>query len=162
MSNIQKFVVSLGKAKSLKAIILFVVLGSCLIGCSSGIVKGSLPQIDAKAKSGKVILIRKSSFSGIAVSLPILLAGEEVFRIANKEVAEFSLEAGGHTVSVAYFGGSSPTWKKLDHYVFLAEGEVVYLLIEFKQRNWALREIDSVDASRFLKDYPRLNLSGGQ
>ena len=89
-------------------VILWVLL---LVGCASGPI-GRLPIIEDQNQAADVFVIRDSSFAGSAVSLYIIIDGNDMFAIRIGQYTKFRLVSGEHYIGVKCFGGWSPTWKE--------------------------------------------------
>jgi len=85
------------------------ILAGC--GTTSGRL-GKLPVVTNTAETGKVVVVRISSFVGAANGYKVALNGKDVFGIGSGEHTELFLPQGEHYISVKCFGGWTPTWKK--------------------------------------------------
>ena len=144
-----------------KKILLYMFVSFLAAGCSSGVLKVSLPEILADEPSGQVFVIRESSLLlGSGVKFAILLDGSEVFKVGNGKYTKFPLAPGEYTISVLCFGGGSPTWKQQDQFFFLENKDEVYFSVSDDLMACArMQEIGRDSALTLMKKYPEQDLS---
>lgn len=126
--------------KNLVLVSLFVVL---LSSCATGGRMGALPEVDENMPSGEIIVIRKSSFVGAAISYYVTVDGEPIFSILSGKHTKFVLAPGSYRIGVQCFGGWTPTWKEDSIEINIGHEETKYVFISPNMRCAGIEELDA-------------------